>query len=409
MAPVARLPARLVFGRAPLDARAAAEAVAVHAAALPPDTPALVVLPAQELDHAVEALIKALEAAAGGGGVPVVVARPAARELEPAGCAGGEAGGEAGEEAGEEANGEAAGTAPPTAAGVGVQLAGLRWSAPPGAAPRDCAYLWLGPDADRPALRVLHLTLASAAGWAALDPSPSGACTSPVVLGLPPATRRALGRRYYLVEKARAANIVGIVVGALGGPGAAAEARSLRAAARAAGKHTYTFLIGRPTPPKLANFPEVDVFVMVADPQGQLVDSKDLLAPVLTPFEARSAFCGTAGGWDPAAYHLDPMGASSNGEGEDGGAGRGAGPDEDAGGVACLTLAERAPGGVATRPGPGALAEIRTAADYLATRRTWRGLEARDPGAPAQAPALAVPGRAGRAAGYAGEPGAGDG
>ena len=41
----------------------------------------------------------------------------------------------------------------------------------------------------------------------------------------------------------------------------------VRAAAKGAGKKTYTVLMGRPSPYKLANFPEVEVFVMIADPQ----------------------------------------------------------------------------------------------------------------------------------------------
>ena len=32
--------------------------------------------------------------------------------------------------------------------------------------------------------------------------------------------------------------------------------------------------MGKPNPAKLANFPEVDVFVMIADPLGFLLDSK---------------------------------------------------------------------------------------------------------------------------------------
>lgn len=34
-----------------------------------------------------------------------------------------------------------------------------------------------------------------------------------------------------------------------------------------AGKKTYTVLMGKPAPAKLANFPEVEVWVQVAEPQ----------------------------------------------------------------------------------------------------------------------------------------------
>lgn len=49
-------------------------------------------------------------------------------------------------------------------------------------------------------------------------------------------------------------------------------------------------LMGKPNPAKLANFPEVEIFVMVADPQGMILDSKEYYAPIITPYEAHLAF-----------------------------------------------------------------------------------------------------------------------
>ena len=59
----------------------------------------------------------------------------------------------------------------------------------------------------------------------------------------------------------------GIVVGTLGVAGYLQAVEQVRRLAQAAGKKTYTLLIGKPSPAKLANFPEVEVFVLVADPQ----------------------------------------------------------------------------------------------------------------------------------------------
>lgn len=89
---------------------------------------------------------------------------------------------------------------------------------------------------------------------------------------------------------------------------------------KAAGKKSYTLVMGRPNSTKLANFPEVllssnmfsllfmlritdspfffffflvcqcEVFVYVSCAQTALLDSKDFLAPVITPFEAVLAF-----------------------------------------------------------------------------------------------------------------------
>ena len=47
----------------------------------------------------------------------------------------------------------------------------------------------------------------------------------------------------------------------------------------------------------------LQVFVMVADPQGMILDSKEYYAPIITPFEAHLAFAGGAE-WT-GDYHLD--------------------------------------------------------------------------------------------------------
>ena len=58
-------------------------------------------------------------------------------------------------------------------------------------------------------------------------------------------------------------------MGTLGVAGCVAAAEQVRRLVRGAGKRTYTLLMGKPSPAKLANFPEVDVFVMVADAQAR--------------------------------------------------------------------------------------------------------------------------------------------
>jgi diphthamide biosynthesis protein 2 len=85
---------------------------------------------------------------------------------------------------------------------------------------------------------------------------------------------------------------------------------------KAAGKRSYTLVMGRPNSAKLANFPQVchfnselfsvslsissddfyfsfwqcEIFVYVSCAQTAQLDSKDFLAPVITPFEAVFAF-----------------------------------------------------------------------------------------------------------------------
>lgn len=66
----------------------------------------------------------------------------------------------------------------------------------------ECAWAWVG-DEDAPALAQLQAA-AAGARWATLDARGEG-----LREGLPPELARALRRRRFLVEKARAASIVG--------------------------------------------------------------------------------------------------------------------------------------------------------------------------------------------------------
>eukprot|EP00249_Psilotum_nudum_P011848 c23421_g1_i1 orf=135-1808(+) len=114
---------------------------------------------------------------------------------------------------------------------------------------------------------------------------------------------KALRRRYYLVERAKDANIVGIIVGTLGVAGYQQIIQHIRRLIKEAGKKSYTLVMGRPNPSKLANFPECDVFVLVACAQTALLDSKEFLSPLITPFEAVLSF--TRGMQWMGTYHLD--------------------------------------------------------------------------------------------------------
>ncbi|WVZ52904.1 LOW QUALITY PROTEIN: hypothetical protein U9M48_003906 [Paspalum notatum var. saurae] len=74
------------------------------------------------------------------------------------------------------------------------------------------------------------------------------------------------------------------------GPGYLQIIEQTKELIKATGKKSYTLVMGRPNSAKLANFPEHEVFVYVSCAQTALLDSKDFLAPVITPFEAVLAF-----------------------------------------------------------------------------------------------------------------------
>ena len=98
-----------------------------------------------------------------------------------------------------------------------------------------------------------------------------------------------LMKRYFMVEKAKEANIVGIVAGTLGVANYLDVIKRLKDLLQKVGKKCYTFVVGKLNVPKLANFMEVDVFVLVACPLNTLLDSKEFLKPVVTPYEMEVA------------------------------------------------------------------------------------------------------------------------
>jgi diphthamide biosynthesis protein 2 len=156
--------------------------------------------------------------------------------------------------------------------------------------------VWIG-DLEAPSRLQLQM-MYNSYDWLSYDPAQGHAEE-----GLDVETKRTLKRRYYNIEKAKNAKIVGILMGTLGAGGYKEVLRSVRQAARLAGKKTYTLLMGKPNPAKLANFPEIEVFVLISDPQAQILYDKEYLAPIVTPHEALIAFNDAT--WDPSSYRLD--------------------------------------------------------------------------------------------------------
>lgn len=249
--------------------------------------------------------------------------------------------------------------------------------------------------------------------------------------------------RYYLVERAKNASIVGIVVGTLSSAGYLTVIKRLRSIISAAGKKSYTFVMGKPNPAKLANFPECEVFVLVACPQTALLDSKEYLSPVITPFEAELAFSQKRA-WT-GEYRLDFSGLrgleAGNGVVQEDGSGdeddeprfslvsgayepgsvvRGSQEGETSSAVALVSNDVRA---LQVSEGAGALTTFggrkhesgaKSGAEYLVSKRTYQGLSVpqymrqengtQAGGSEKSTPVVtAVKGRSGRAAGYSDE------
>ena len=107
---------------------------------------------------------------------------------------------------------------------------------------------------------------------------------------------RALMKRFYMIERARDANVVGIVAGTLGVRDYLTVINQLKTLLKKAGKKTYTFVVGKLNVAKLANFMEVDIYVLVSCPENSLIDSQEFYKPVVTPFEMEIA-CNRAREW----------------------------------------------------------------------------------------------------------------
>ncbi|KAH9975018.1 putative diphthamide synthesis protein-domain-containing protein [Lactifluus volemus] len=102
-------------------------------------------------------------------------------------------------------------------------------------------------------------------------------------------TNKLLMRRYAIVQKARDADVFGILVGTLGVASYLPLIAHLRQTLAAAHKKAYTISVGKLNPAKLANFPEIECFVLVACPENSLVNAKEFLRPIVTPFELQLA------------------------------------------------------------------------------------------------------------------------
>ncbi|WAR24696.1 DPH2-like protein [Mya arenaria] len=114
-----------------------------------------------------------------------------------------------------------------------------------------------------------------------------------------------LMKRYYLVEKAKDAKIVGILVGTLGVSNYLEILDRLKVLIKKAGKKSYVFIVGKINVAKLANFMEIDMFVLIACAENSLLDSSEFYRPVVTPYEMELA-CNTERKWTgeyPTDFH----------------------------------------------------------------------------------------------------------
>ncbi|KAK4704388.1 diphthamide biosynthesis protein 2, partial [Phenoliferia sp. Uapishka_3] len=156
----------------------------------------------------------------------------------------------------------------------------ISYDLPAGVGIDDCTIFYLG--AESLALNNLLMTHGRCPVWS-YDPATRAARLESTK------TNRMLMRRYAVVEKAKDADVIGILVGTLGVAAYLPLISHLRKLIASQQKKSYTVAVGKLNPAKLANFMEVECFVLVACPENTLIDSKEFLRPIVTPFELELA------------------------------------------------------------------------------------------------------------------------
>ncbi|KAI4260374.1 MAG: hypothetical protein LQ352_000347 [Teloschistes flavicans] len=137
----------------------------------------------------------------------------------------------------------------------------------------------------------LLLTLASRVSTIHVFPTTAGSLTPPIVASHV-SSSVALRRRYALLTSVSTASIFGILINTLSVKNYIRIVEHVKTCISAAGKKSYTFVVGKINAAKVANFSEIGAWVVVGCWESSLIDSKDFWRPILTPFELELALVG---------------------------------------------------------------------------------------------------------------------
>lgn len=100
-----------------------------------------------------------------------------------------------------------------------------------------------------------------------------------------PSTASALRRRYALLTSVSTVSIYGILINTLSVKNYLHIVEHIKKRILNAGKKSYTFVVGKVNAAKVANFSEIGAWVVIGCWESSLIDSKDFWKPILTPFE----------------------------------------------------------------------------------------------------------------------------
>lgn len=121
-------------------------------------------------------------------------------------------------------------------------------------------------------------------------------------------------RRYFSIEKCKDSQTLGLIVGTLTAKGYLDVIDRIKTMAKARGIKTQIISVGRVNPAKLANFLEIDCFVLIGCPFNNLYNSRDFFKPIVSVFEAEMAFNPAWHMKYPETYVLDFKDVLPNGK-----------------------------------------------------------------------------------------------
>jgi len=121
-------------------------------------------------------------------------------------------------------------------------------------------------------------------------------------------------RRYFSIEKCKDSRTLGLIVGTLTSKGYLDVIDRIKSMAKARGIKTQIISVGRVNPAKLANFLEIDCFVLIGCPFNNLHNSRDFFKPIVSVFEAEMEFNPAWHMKYPETYVLDFKDVLPNGK-----------------------------------------------------------------------------------------------
>ncbi|KZF26071.1 putative diphthamide biosynthesis protein Dph2 [Xylona heveae TC161] len=102
-------------------------------------------------------------------------------------------------------------------------------------------------------------------------------------------TSLALRRRYAIITKLSTVPIFGILINTLSVKNYIHIVDHVKERIAAAGKKSYTFVVGKVNAAKVANFSEIGGWVIIGCWESSLIESKDFWKPIITPYELELA------------------------------------------------------------------------------------------------------------------------